>query len=157
MKRNKYHIYVDGSCDGNPGKGGWAFIIIGNKYIKEATGFIDFCTNNKMELIATIQGLKAVEPHSNIFLHTDSQYVFDTINTGRILVWKTNGWKRMNNGADVAYKELWIELINITKHKDLCVTYVKSKAHANDRKNNRVDYLAKKTSKQEIKPYCKIY
>ena len=105
---NEVTIYTDGACSGNPGKGGWGAILIYAKEKKYMSGSKQLTTNNQMELIATIEALKAILKPSNIALYTDSQYVKNGI-TSWIFNWKKNGWKTANK-KPVANKDLWIEL-----------------------------------------------
>ena len=86
-------IYTDGACSGNPGVGGWGVVIIDdNKNETFLNGGDNDTTNNKMELTAAIQALKAIEKKSAITLITDSKYVKDGIQSW-IQNWKKNGWK----------------------------------------------------------------
>ena len=105
---NEVTIYTDGACSGNPGKGGWGAILIYAKETKYMSGSKQLTTNNQMELIATIEALKAILKPSNIALYTDSQYVKKGI-TSWIFNWKKNGWQTANK-KPVANKDLWIEL-----------------------------------------------
>ena len=101
-------IYTDGSCIGNPGKGGWAAIILNNGEKTEIKGSEKDTTNNQMELLAPIQALKKIPKGSKVEIFTDSKYVKSGI-TEWIHNWKRNGWKTANK-KEVSNKELWIEL-----------------------------------------------
>ena len=90
-----YIIYTDGACLGNPGKGGWAAIIIEPTGEKEIVGYEKSTTNNRMELKAVIEALKEIEVNSQISLFSDSKYVIDGI-TKWIKNWKINDWKTTN-------------------------------------------------------------
>ena len=137
---NEVTIYTDGACSGNPGKGGWGAILIYAKEEKYMSGSKQLTTNNQMELIATIEALKAILKPSNIALYTDSQYVKNGI-TSWIFNWKKNGWKTANK-KPVANKDLWIEL---EKYVDFhSVNWFWVKGHSGDHYNEIADELAVK-------------
>ena len=135
----KLKIYTDGACSGNPGKGGWAAIILDiNLNQSSISGSENNTTNNRMELLAPIMALKKIKRKSEITIFTDSKYVKDGI-TNWIKKWKVNNWKNSNKKL-VKNKDLWIELDNAClKHK---VTWKWVKAHADNKYNNFVDELA---------------
>ena len=137
---NEVTIYTDGACSGNPGKGGWGAILIYAKEKKYMSGSKQLTTNNQMELIATIEALKAILKPSNIALYTDSQYVKNGI-TSWIFNWKKNGWKTANK-KPVANKDLWIEL---EKYVDFhSVNWFWVQGHSGDHYNEIADELAVK-------------
>ena len=135
----KYKVYTDGACSGNPGKGGWAAIILNEKSIQSnVSGGENRTTNNRMELMAPIMALNKIKKSSEIIIYTDSKYVKDGI-TEWIKKWKLNNWKSANK-KPVKNKDLWIKLDNsCQKHK---VTWKWVKAHAGNKFNNLVDELA---------------
>ena len=134
-------IYTDGACSGNPGVGGWGVVIIDdNKNETFLNGGDNDTTNNKMELTAAIQALKAIEKKSAITLITDSKYVKDGIQSW-IQNWKKNGWKTAAK-KPVKNKELWIELdVLIARHN---ITWEWVKGHAGNTHNEKADYLARR-------------
>ena len=135
----KLKIYTDGACSGNPGKGGWAAIILdSNLKLSKISGNEKSTTNNRMELIAPIMALKKIRVESEVTIFTDSKYVKDGI-TDWIKKWKLNNWKNSNN-KPVKNKDLWIKLDNsCQKHR---VKWKWVKAHAGNELNNLVDELA---------------
>ncbi len=135
----KLKIYTDGACSGNPGKGGWAAIIIdSNLKYTSISGSENKTTNNRMELTAPIMALKKVKKKSEITIFTDSKYVKDGI-TDWIKKWKLNNWKSASK-KPVKNKDLWIKLDNACqKHK---VSWKWVKAHSDNKYNNLVDELA---------------
>ena len=135
----KIKIYTDGACSGNPGKGGWAAIILTiNTEQLSISGNENNTTNNRMELMAPIMALKKIKIKSEITIYTDSRYVKDGI-TNWINKWKLNNWKSSNK-KPVKNKDLWIKLDDsCLKHK---VTWKWVKAHAGNKYNNLVDELA---------------
>ena len=132
-------IYTDGSCIENPGKGGWAAIILNNGNKIEIKGNKENATNNQMELLAPIQALKKIPKGSKVQIFTDSKYVKSGI-TEWIHNWKKNGWKTANK-QDVKNKELWLELDLLNNEFEISWNWVK--AHSTDELNNEVDSLAK--------------
>ena len=134
----KFKIYTDGACSGNPGKGGWAAVILDGKNQSSISGSENKTTNNRMELMAPIMALKKIRRESEITIFTDSKYVKDGI-TEWIKKWKLNNWKNSNK-KPVKNKDLWIKLDNsCQKHK---VKWKWVKAHAGNKLNNLVDELA---------------
>ena len=134
----KFKIYTDGACSGNPGKGGWAAIIIDGKNQSNISGSENKTTNNRMELMAPIMALKKIKTKSEIIIYTDSRYVKDGI-TEWIKKWKLNNWKSSNK-KPVKNKDLWMKLDNCCqKH---LVNWKWVKAHAGNKLNNLVDELA---------------
>ena len=135
----KFKIYTDGACSGNPGKGGWAAIIIdSNLNISSISGSVKSTTNNRMELMASIMALKKIKKKSEITIYSDSKYVKDGI-TEWIKKWKLNNWKSSNK-KPVKNKDLWIKLDNCCKKHNVSWKWVK--AHAGSKLNNLVDRLA---------------
>ena len=132
-------IYTDGSCIENPGKGGWAAIILKDGNKTEIKGNKKDTTNNQMELLAPIQALKKIPKGSKVQIITDSKYVKSGI-TEWIHNWKKNGWK-IASRQEVKNKELWLELDLLNNEFEISWNWVK--AHSTDELNNEVDLLAK--------------
>ena len=118
-------LYTDGACSGNPGPGGWAAIIINGDYIHKISGSDKSTTNNRMEIIAVIEGLKMISEDSKVEVITDSAYVVNTM---------TKGWKRNKN------QDLWNELDTLISKRDVKFTWVKG--HASNQYNNECDKMA---------------
>ena len=135
-------IYTDGSCIGNPGKGGWAAIIIINDKKTHVTGSQKNTTNNQMELLAPIKALNKIPRGSKIQIFTDSKYVKSGI-TEWIHNWKKNGWKTANKQS-VKNKELWTELDLLTGKFEIKWSWIKG--HSTDKLNNEVDLLAREAA-----------
>ena len=134
----KLKIYTDGACSGNPGKGGWAAIIIDGKNQSNISGSENKTTNNRMELMAPIMALKKIKTKSEITIYTDSRYVKDGI-TEWIKKWKLNNWKSSSK-KPVKNKDLWLKLDNYCQKHEVSWKWVK--AHAGNKLNNLVDELA---------------
>ena len=135
-------VYTDGSCLGNPGNGGWAFVIINEKDISYRAGFERNTTNNQMELMAAIKAIEFLGKYNDINLNTDSNYVRQGI-TNWILNWKRNNWKTSTKKA-VKNRELWERLDNLNVSKNIIWSWVK--AHNVDEFNNQVDQLARQAA-----------
>ena len=131
-------IYTDGACSGNPGRGGWAAIILDGEKIEKISGSKDNTTNNRMELTAVISALKYVKD-KDLEIYTDSKYTKDGIEKW-ISNWKKNGWKTANK-QDVKNKDLWDELDQLNSQKNVQWHWVKG--HANNQYNNMADELAR--------------
>ena len=134
-----YIIYTDGACIGNPGKGGWAAIIIEPTGEREIVGYEKSTTNNRMELKAVIEALKEIEVNSQISLFSDSKYVIDGI-TKWIKNWKINDWKTTNK-KEIKNLDLWMNLDKLTSKFKITWNWVK--AHSTNEYNNKVDRLAR--------------
>lgn len=131
-------IATDGACKGNPGPGGWGALIRFGTREKELSGGEPLTTNNRMELMAAIQGLNALNKPCRVTLSTDSRYVMDGL-TKWIHGWRKNGWKTASR-QPVKNAELWQALIEAAApHR---VEWVWVKGHAGHPDNERADKLA---------------
>lgn len=137
-------IYTDGACSGNPGPGGWGSILMMGENKKEISGGKKDTTNNVMELTAVIEALKLLKRPCKVDLYSDSAYVVNAFLQNWIWSWIKNGWKNSNK-EEVKNKELWQELLSLTKIHD--VTFHKVKGHADNEYNNRCDELARNAIK----------
>ena len=133
---NILKIYTDGACSGNPGPGGWGAVMIWNGVTKEISGFEADTTNNRMELKAAIEGIKAVKRSVPIQIYTDSQYVKRGI-TEWIKKWQFNNW----NNNKVLNQDLWKELLELSQAYQIEWRWVKG--HSTDILNNSADALAR--------------
>lgn len=132
-------IFTDGSCQGNPGPGGWAAILRYNGHEKEISGSCQETTNNRMELTAVIKALCLLKEPCNVSLFSDSKYVCDAISKGWAKNWKNNNWKKPDKSIALN-SDLWAELLSlIDKHK---ITVVWIKGHDGHPENERCDKLA---------------
>lgn len=131
-------IYTDGACRGNPGPGGWGVLLKYGRNERELFGGEANTTNNRMELQAAIEGLKALKKPCAVTLYTDSKYVLQGI-TDWINNWKAKGWKTASKQA-VKNSDLWQTLDKLnTTH---AVNWVWVKGHAGNAGNERADQLA---------------
>ena len=132
-------LYTDGACSGNPGPGGWGAILEFNGIEKELSGGDANTTNNRMELTAVIQGLKALKEPCIVELYSDSKYVIDGLSKGWAVSWRKNGWKKADK-KPALNPELWGTLLDLCEIHELHYHWVKG--HADNPKNNRCDELA---------------
>lgn len=138
-------IYTDGACTGNPGPGGYAAILMFKGAEKVISGAEKETTNNRMELLAVINGLLALKEPCKVNLYSDSQYVVDAFNKNWIQDWQARGWKTSDK-KEVKNRDLWIILLGLLNmHK---VTFVKVKGHADNEFNNKCDKIAREEYKK---------
>ncbi|WP_196073483.1 ribonuclease HI [Nakamurella alba] len=131
-------IWTDGACKGNPGVGGWGALLRSGSHEKELWGGEAVTTNNRMELFAVIQALRALKRPSDVVLHVDSTYVMKGISDW-IAGWKRNGWRTAAK-QPVKNDDLWRLLDEeVARHR---VRWVWVKGHAGDPGNERADQLA---------------
>jgi ribonuclease HI len=132
-------IYTDGACSGNPGPGGWGAVMISRGHEKELSGSETLTTNNRMELMAAIQALEALNKPCRVDLHTDSQYVRKGI-TEWLPAWKARGWKTADK-KPVKNDDLWKRLDLARARHEVRWHWVKG--HAGHPLNERADMLAR--------------
>jgi ribonuclease HI len=142
-QRPQVHLFTDGACAGNPGPGGWAYILrhVSSGKEKEATGSAQLTTNNRMELLAVIRGLEALRQPCEVIVFTDSEYVGKGLSQW-MPKWKANGWRR-REGAEwkpVKNDELWKQLDELVGVHQ--VSYKRVAGHSGHPENERCDQLA---------------
>lgn len=142
-------IYTDGACIGNPGPGGYGTVLLHGSHRKELSGGYRLTTNNRMELIAAIVGLRALTSACAVTLHTDSLYLRNAMVKGWAKRWRANGWKR--NKKDRALNpDLWEQLLDLCdRHR---VKFVWVQGHAGDLENERCDQLAAASARRDNLP-----
>ena len=133
-------LYTDGACSGNPGLGGFAGILLYGEHKLEYSGSEAQTTNNRMEVMAVITGLKRLKYPCKVEVYSDSAYTVNAFNEGWIYAWKKGGWKK-SDGKAVQNVDLWEELYALTKTHQ--VTFHKVAGHADNELNNRCDELAR--------------
>jgi ribonuclease HI len=131
--------YTDGACIPNPGRGGWAVLLVKDGKEKTLSGGEEETTNNRMELMAAIQALESEKTGTQIEIHTDSQYLQKGIQEW-LPVWKAHQWKI--KGRKIANRDLWERLDKATGKHQIFWSWVRG--HAGDRYNEKVDRLAKR-------------
>lgn len=135
-------IYTDGACSGNPGPGGWAALLIPEDdpdATERLTGGDPHTTNNRMELTAALEALRALESPARVQLHTDSEYLSKAFNEGWLDSWQSNNWQTSSN-SDVKNQDLWRALLEeADRHQ---VDWIWVRGHADDALNIVADELA---------------
>ena len=132
-------IYTDGACSGNPGKGGWGAVLVYGERKKELSAGAENTTNNRMELTAVIEALKALRVPCRVTLTTDSKYVCDAINKNWLYSWKSNGWKKADKKPALNV-DLWEELLPLLEKHE--VEFIWVKGHSGHPYNERCDEMA---------------
>lgn len=142
-------IYTDGSCINNPGPGGYGVILLHGSHRKELSGGFRMTTNNRMEILAAIEGLKALKTRCNVTIYSDSKYLVNSIMLGHAERWKANNWKRTNTEMAVN-PDLWEQLLQLcTQHQ---VKFVWVQGHAGSLENERCNQLAISAAQQSNLP-----
>lgn len=148
-KEIKLDIYTDGACSGNPGKGGWSFVVTnGTEKLKFFSGGELSTTNNRMELTAIVEALKYVEKIKEknekkklyVRIFSDSSYCVNALNQRWIKKWLNNNWTT-SKGTPVLNKDLWLEINKFDKLIDFQL--IKVKGHSGNIYNEECDKLAK--------------
>jgi len=136
-------IYTDGACLGNPGPGGYGVVILRDQERQELSGAVRMTTNNRMELLAVIEGLRHVfasdPPDQPLQVYSDSKYVVDAITQGWAQRWQANGWQR-NRREKALNPDLWAELLALLADRPISFHWVRG--HAGHPENERSDALA---------------
>ena len=138
-------LYTDGACSGNPGPGGWGYVLIFREHRREVSGYAPDTTNNRMELTAAIEGLSALKEPCEVDLYTDSSYMAHAFTKGWIDNWQRRGWLKADKNP-VENQDLWKRLIELAgKHQ---IRWNLVKGHADNEENNLCDKLATEAIKQ---------
>jgi len=128
-------IYTDGSAKGNPGNGGYGVVMISGSYRKELKQGFRLTTNNRMELLAVIIALESVKKeNSEITIYSDSKYVIDSVEKKWVFGWEKKNFNKKKN------PDLWIRFLKIYRMQK--VSFIWVKGHANNKENERCDFLA---------------
>ncbi len=136
----KVTIYTDGACSGNPGPGGWGSVLMFEGHEKELSGYEPQTTNNRMELLAVIEGMRAMKEPCDIAVYSDSKYVVDAFKKDWISGWLARDWKNSQK-KPVKNRDLWEALLEqVDFHSSIEWNWVKG--HAGDPNNERADRLA---------------
>ena len=132
-------IYTDGACSVNSGTGGWASVLLYEQHKKELYGNAKETTNNRMELTAVIEALKALKKPCNVTLYSDSKYVVDSVNKDWVYRWESNNWIKSDKKSALNV-DLWKELLALLEIHS--VKFVWVKGHNGNNYNERCDELA---------------
>lgn len=132
-------LYTDGSTLTNPGPGGWAALLMEGDSVREMTGTDPATTNNRMEMMGVIEGLRTTPYGAEVKVYSDSAYVVNCFLQKWYVKWKRNGWVN-SAGKSVENKDLWETLLGLVRDRQ--VEFIKVKGHASNEFNNRCDELA---------------
>ena len=132
-------IYTDGACLGNPGPGGYGAVLLHDSSRKELSGGYRRTTNNRMEIMAVLAGLRSLKEPYRVTLYSDSRYVVDAMSKGWAERWRAKGWKRADK-APALNPDLWAEMLDLSERHQVEYRWVKG--HAGDPENERCDELA---------------
>lgn len=138
-QHQKVDLYTDGACSGNPGPGGWGAVCILNDHVHELSGFDAGTTNNRMEMMAAIEGLRFLPEGVEATLYTDSQYLKNGV-TVWMDGWKKKGWKT-SKGSPVKNQDLWLIFDGLTQKYKISWQWVKG--HSGNMFNEKADSLAR--------------
>jgi ribonuclease HI len=150
----KIVIFTDGACIDNPGPGGYGIVLIDGKKKKELSGGFRYTTNNRMELIACLFGLKELERKSSVVIYSDSKYVVDGYSKGWAKKWKANNWMR-DETEPAQNVDLWEQLLELCEKNDVQFQWVKG--HSGNPENERCDELATEAASQDDLPADELY
>jgi len=132
-------IYTDGACSGNPGPGGYGAVLMYKGARRELSGAYALTTNNRMEVLAAIKALEALNEPCRVTLYSDSRYLVDAIEKGWVTKWRSNNWMR-NKKEKAVNVDLWTCLLELLERHNVSFKWVKG--HADNAENERCDQLA---------------
>jgi len=138
-------IYTDGACIRNPGPGGYGVVLLHKEHRKEVSGGYRLTTNNRMELMAAIAGLRALKTACVVTLVSDSEYLVTSMKAGLPQRWRASGWKRGKRGKAMN-SDLWEQLLyHCSKHE---VRFEWVRGHSGSRENERCDQLSQNAARE---------
>ena len=138
-EQQKVELYTDGACSGNPGPGGWGAILRWQGHEKELSGGERQTTNNRMELTAVLEGLRALREPCAVTIYSDSKYFIDAVQKGWVYGWKKRGWVKADK-KPALNADLWELLLEQLQRHTTTLVWVKG--HAGHPENERCDRLA---------------
>ena len=147
-------IYTDGACLGNPGPGGYGVVLLYNGRRKEISGGFRLTTNNRMEMMGVIVGLRALKERCSVTLYSDSEYVVNSISKGWAARWRANGWKR-NKKDKAVNADLWEQLLDLIDKHEVKMVWVRG--HSGVKENERCDELSVAAAQQKNPPVDEGY
>lgn len=139
-------IHTDGACSGNPGPGGWAAVLRHGDYEREISGGEPHTTNQRMELRAAVEALKALKQPCRVRLHSDSAYLINCFKQRWYENWESNGWKNKDK-KPVENRDLWEELVRLNRLHE--IEWIKVAGHSGDPLNERCDELARREAEKQ--------
>lgn len=141
----RVQIYTDGACSGNPGPGGYGVILRYGGYEKKLSGGEAETTNNRMELTAVIEGLRALNQKCRVDIYSDSKYFIDAVDKGWAESWRRNGWMR-NKKEKALNPDLWEIVLDLLNEHEVTLHWVKG--HSGNPENEECDRMAVEQSKK---------
>ncbi len=147
-------IYTDGACLGNPGPGGYGVVLLYGGHRKELSGGFRLTTNNRMELLAVVVGLRSLREPCRGTVYSDSQYVVNSIEKGWAERWRANGWKR-NKKEKAINADLWQQLLELCEKHDVKMVWVRG--HSGVKENECCDQLSVAAANQANLPIDEGY
>jgi ribonuclease HI len=144
----RVEVHTDGACSPNPGRGGWAAVVVYGPHERELSGSEPNATNNRMELRAVIEGLRALREPCRVTIYSDSRYVINAFEKGWVKEWQGRAWKK-KDGKPVLNPDLWQELlVEVDRHEVECeIEWKWVEGHRGNAYNERCDSLAVAASK----------
>jgi ribonuclease HI len=149
LKLEKVVIFTDGSTNANSGVGGYGIILKYKERVKELSGGFRKTTNNRMEIVACIEGLRALKQKSEVVIFSDSQYVVNSISKGWARKWQAQGWMR-NDKERAENSDLWAQLLDLCNQHNVEFQWVKG--HNGTKENERCDQLAMEATQKKNLP-----
>ncbi len=154
MNMKQVTLYTDGGCINNPGPGGYGVVLLYDSHRKELSGGFRKTTNNRMEILAAIAGLRALKESCRVTLYSDSQYLVNAIEKGWARRWQSNGWMR-NKNEKALNPDLWEKLLELCEiHK---VHFEWLRGHAGHDENERCDELATSAARSSNLAIDEVY
>ena len=142
-------IFTDGACKGNPGPGGYGVVLVAGDRKRELSGGFRKTTNNRMELLACIEGLRSLKLPSSVVLTSDSKYVVNAMVKGWAKKWRSRGWK-LSPSKPAKNPDLWAQLLDLCDEHTVRFEWVKG--HSEHPENERCDALAVAASERKDLP-----
>lgn len=149
MPKESIQLYTDGACKGNPGPGGYGAVLVFGDRRKELSGGFRKTTNNRMELLACIEGLRSLSRPCEVILTSDSKYVVNAMVKGWAKRWRSKGWK-LSPTRSAKNSDLWNDLLLLCEMHSVRFEWVKG--HNGHPENERCDALAVSASEQKDLP-----
>jgi ribonuclease HI len=149
LETGRVVIYADGGADPNPGPGGYGVVLRYQEHRKELSGGFRLTTNNRMELLACIEGLRALSKKCAVVLYSDSRYIVDSVMQGRARRWQANGWQR-DKTFQARNVDLWEQLLELCEQHSVEFKWIRG--HAGIPDNERCDQLATKAARRRDLP-----
>ena len=147
-------LYTDGACIGNPGPGGYGVVLLYEGHRQELSGGFHLTTNNRMELMAAIVGLRALTERRSVTLYSDSRYLVESMTQGWARQWRANHWRRGKRGKALN-SDLWEQLLDVCDQHE--VEFVWVQGHAGHRENERCDQLSMQAAQRRDLPADSVY